>query len=111
MLPCRGANVRSGESTETAVGLFPPVHGAGHGPFHCLGGPGPNRFDAVAALRAWVEHGKAPDRLVAAKPADDRHPKSAVLRTRPLCPYPAVARWTGKGSSDQAANFTCASVN
>ncbi|MDG3442779.1 tannase/feruloyl esterase family alpha/beta hydrolase [Nitrospirillum amazonense] len=74
---------------------------------HCYGGPGPNRFDAVTALRAWVEQGKAPDRLVAAKHEKDLDPTSAVLRTRPLCPYPAVARWIGKGSSDEAANFTC----
>jgi hypothetical protein len=30
-----------------------------------------------------------------------------VLRTRPLCPYPLVARWTGQGSTDEAANFAC----
>ncbi|WP_044563078.1 tannase/feruloyl esterase family alpha/beta hydrolase [Azospirillum sp. B4] len=75
---------------------------------HCFGGPGPNRFDAVTALRAWVERGKAPDRLVATKYADDRDTASPVLRTRPLCPYPSVARWTGKGSTDKAENFICA---
>ncbi|MBB6250626.1 tannase/feruloyl esterase family alpha/beta hydrolase [Nitrospirillum iridis] len=74
---------------------------------HCFGGPGPNHFDAVTALRTWVEQGKAPDRLVAAKHADDRDPTSPVLRTRPLCPYPTVAHWTGTGSTDEAANFTC----
>ena len=30
-----------------------------------------------------------------------------VDRTRPLCPYPSVARWSGRGSTDEAANFTC----
>jgi hypothetical protein len=30
-----------------------------------------------------------------------------VLRTRPLCPYPQVARYTGSGSTDDAANFRC----
>jgi len=30
-----------------------------------------------------------------------------VVRTRPLCPYPQVARYSGKGSSDDAANFHC----
>ena len=29
------------------------------------------------------------------------------VRTRPLCAYPKVARWTGKGSTDEAANFVC----
>jgi hypothetical protein len=33
-----------------------------------------------------------------------------VIRTRPLCVYPKVARWTGKGSSDDAKNFTCTAV-
>jgi feruloyl esterase len=29
------------------------------------------------------------------------------VRTRPLCPYPQVAKWNGTGSSDDAANFSC----
>jgi len=27
--------------------------------------------------------------------------------TRPLCPWPKTARYTGKGSIRDAANFTC----
>ncbi len=69
---------------------------------HCVGGPGPDHFDAVAALEQWVEQGKAPDRIVAAHLTD-----GAADRTRPLCPYPQAARWTGKGSSDSADNFVC----
>jgi len=69
---------------------------------HCRGGPGPDTFDALTALEQWVEHGEAPERIVASKvEAGD------VLRTRPLCPYPQVARWDGTGSSDDAANFSC----
>jgi feruloyl esterase len=30
-----------------------------------------------------------------------------AARTRPLCPYPQVARHSGKGSIDDAANFSC----
>jgi feruloyl esterase len=30
-----------------------------------------------------------------------------VVRSRPLCPYPQVARYTGEGSIDDAANFRC----
>jgi len=30
-----------------------------------------------------------------------------LVRTRPLCPYPQVARYSGSGSSDDAANFVC----
>lgn len=69
---------------------------------HCRGGPGPDRFDALSALEAWVEEGRAPERIVASKVED-----GAVVRTRPLCPYPQVARWSGAGSTDDAANFRC----
>jgi feruloyl esterase len=30
-----------------------------------------------------------------------------VVRTRPLCPYPEVARYKGAGSIDEAENFRC----
>jgi len=69
---------------------------------HCSGGDGPSRFDAVAALEQWVEQGKAPERMVASHVSANQ-----VDRTRPLCPYPQVARYTGTGSTDDAANFTC----
>ena len=69
---------------------------------HCNGGPGPNTFDVLGALQQWVEHGVAPDSIIAS------HSTAGVVdRTRPLCPYPKVARWTGSGSTDVAANFTC----
>ena len=69
---------------------------------HCRGGPGPDRFDALTALERWVELGEAPARIVASRVAD-----GAVDRTRPLCPYPEVARWNGSGSTDEASNFAC----
>ena len=69
---------------------------------HCGGGVGPDRNDAVTAVIDWVEKGKAPDTLVASKVTN-----GAVVRTRPLCPYPQVARYKGQGSIDDAANFSC----
>jgi feruloyl esterase len=69
---------------------------------HCGGGIGPDRIDAVTAVIDWVEKNKAPDSLLASKVANDK-----VVRTRPLCPYPQVARFTGKGSVDEAQNFRC----
>jgi feruloyl esterase len=69
---------------------------------HCSGGEGPNTFDMVAALEQWVEHGKAPDRIVASHSTG-----GAVDRTRPLCPYPQVAVYKGTGTVDEAANFDC----
>jgi feruloyl esterase len=69
---------------------------------HCGGGVGPDRHDAVSAVIDWVEKGKAPDSLLASKVTS-----GAVVRTRPLCPYPQVARYKGQGSIDDAANFSC----
>ena len=69
---------------------------------HCGGGEGPNTFDMVAALEQWVEQGRAPDRIVASHATN-----GAVDRTRPLCPYPQVAVYTGTGSANEATNFVC----
>ena len=69
---------------------------------HCGGGEGPDAFDAVTALEQWVEHGKAPDAIIASHRTDGR-----VDRTRPLCPYPQVAKYQGTGSIDDAASFRC----
>jgi hypothetical protein len=82
---------------------------------HCGAGPGPDSFGATPgalhadggnlteALERWVEDRKAPDKIIAAKFEAGR-----IVRTRPLCPYPQVARYSGSGSTDEAANFTCA---
>jgi feruloyl esterase len=56
----------------------------------------------MTAMIDWVEKGKAPDVLQAAHVQDKK-----VVRTRPLCPYPQVARYQGRGSIDVAANFRC----
>ena len=68
---------------------------------HC-GGAGPNTFDALAALEAWVEKGTVPESIPASHAT-----AGTVDRTRPLCAWPAVARYTGFGSIDDAANFAC----
>jgi feruloyl esterase len=70
---------------------------------HCAFGEGPNTFDATGALEEWVEHGKAPERVIASHLTDGK-----VDRTRPLCPYPQVAKYKGTGSTDDVANFACA---
>jgi Tannase and feruloyl esterase len=69
---------------------------------HCAGGVGPDQNDAVTAVVDWVEKGTAPDSIVASKIVDGH-----VVRSRPLCPYPEVARYRGAGSIDDAANFRC----
>jgi feruloyl esterase len=87
---------------------------------HCALGPGPNNFgqfavlpgsldpaqNVLSALEAWVERGEAPDKFIATKYTND-NPNQAVLRTRPLCPYPQEAVYQGKGSTDDAVNFVC----
>jgi len=90
------------------------------GMYHCGGGPGPNVFDDLSALEAWVERGIAPEEMVAYKtagqndfapnrgPTENRLPEDVmVLRSRPLCAYPKVARYVGRGSIDAAENFEC----
>ena len=72
------------------------------GMMHCRGGPGPDQFNVVGAMERWVESGTAPDQLIAAHTVGNR-----VDMTRPLCPYPQVAQWSGVGNTDDAANFAC----
>jgi feruloyl esterase len=69
---------------------------------HCGGGEGPNVFDTLTALEQWREHGAAPKEIIASQIT-----KGGVSRTRPLCPYPQVARYKGTGSTDRAENFVC----
>jgi feruloyl esterase len=69
---------------------------------HCGGGDGTSTFDMVGALERWVEKGKAPDQIAAS-----RVRSGTTDRTRPLCAYPQVAKYTGAGSTDEAKNFVC----
>ncbi len=70
---------------------------------HCGGGAGTTSFDMLTSLEQWVEHGKAPNAIPAARVVNGQ-----VVRTRPLCPFPQTARYSGHGSTDDAANFSCA---
>ena len=81
------------------------------GETHCGGGVALDKFDALTALTDWVEKGKAPDRIIAsANPANKEVPASwSPTRTRPLCPYPSYAAYSGQGDSEDAANFVCKS--
>lgn len=86
------------------------------GMYHCRGGPGADQFggsgqiaapsdpsrDVLWSLIDWVEHKRAPDRIVATRMVADR-PKF----TRALCAFPASAVYDGKGNSDDAASYTC----
>ncbi|MFM0491474.1 tannase/feruloyl esterase family alpha/beta hydrolase [Paraburkholderia graminis] len=80
---------------------------------HCSGGPAADQFDMLTPMIAWVEQGKAPDSVIAtARDASNALPNSEVPanwgagRTRPLCPYPKVARYKS-GDVNSAASFSC----
>jgi feruloyl esterase len=91
--------------------LFP---GVGHG----LGGVGPDspkgdlvpsvglvsKLDLIALdpLVQWVEHGIAPDRIIAYHVAN-----GAQDFSRPVCPYPALPRYSGVGDKTKASSFVC----
>lgn len=66
---------------------------------HCGGGQSTDQFDMLAAIQDWVENKRAPDRIIASGRA---FPET----TRPLCPYPKVARYDG-GDTKSAASFSC----
>lgn len=72
---------------------------------HCAnsGGPATDLYDSLTPLVEWVEKGTAPDRIVAKASATAPWPG----RTRPLCPYPKIAKYNGAGSVEDAANFRC----
>jgi tannase/feruloyl esterase len=72
------------------------------GMFHCGAGVGVSRFDAMTPLVTWVEKGVEPDHITGTKFVEGK-----TVRTRPLCPYPQVAKYKGTGSTDDGVNFAC----
>lgn len=91
-------NVHSRGAAARSVRLF-PVPGMNH----CRGGPGTTDFDAFSALVGWVEKGAAPAEILATAPSETPWPG----RTRPLCSYPAVAVYQGRGDMEKASSFSC----
>jgi hypothetical protein len=97
---------------------------------HCFEGPGPNSFgqfdfssfgagaqqvargtdpqhSVSSALEQWVENGVAPGPIIATKYVNDLDPSQGVKMTRPLCPYPQIAKYKGSGNTNDATNFVC----
>ena len=77
----------------------------GPGVGHCGGGVGPDRVDLMSALSTWVENGVAPSQqqLVLTKVNED----AEVVLSRPMCKYPAFAKYKGTGDASVASNFSC----
>ena len=81
---------------------------------HSRGGPATDQFDGLGALIDWVERGIAPERILAtARGAGNAGGANPELpagwspnRTRPLCPYPLVARYQS-GDLESAVSFVC----
>jgi hypothetical protein len=67
---------------------------------HCGGGERPDVFDAMKALIPWVARGEAPDQIVAGHSV-----RGTIDRTRPLCPYPQVAKYKGKREHRRSCEF------
>ena len=86
------------------------------GMYHCMGGPGADQFggatqasapsdathDILWATIAWVEQRRPPEELVATRITDGK-----PSLTRLLCPFPASARYDGKGFTGDASSFAC----
>jgi len=85
------------DKAATSMALF-MVPGMGH----CQGGQGTDTFDKVGTIEQWVASGSAPTRILASHQTNGK-----IDRTRPLCPYPLIAKYKGTGNPDEAANFSC----
>ena len=72
---------------------------------HCSGGVGPDQADFLGAMEAWKEKGTAPNQIIATRNGGGRGGLTPM--TRPLCPFPQLAKYSGTGSADDAKNFVC----
>ena len=105
------------KSAETFVRLYMVP-----GMRHCAGGPGPFIFgqlgiassrdsahNVFTALEEWVEQDTAPGSIITTKFIDENQPSKGIQMTRPLCPYPQESQYIGRGSTNDAESFRCAS--
>lgn len=107
----RGVDLHSGGRAKDFARLY-PVPGMNH----CSGGPATDQADFITPLVAWVEYGQAPGSITASArgPGNPGGVNAEVPtdwapdRTRPLCPWPSIARYSGTGHLDEAASFVCA---
>jgi feruloyl esterase len=86
------------------------------GTAHCRRGPGGDAVDWISYLENWVEKRQAPDQVLAHHFVKEQNylglprpryplPEGSFDRTRPVYPYPAIARYKGKGDATQAASW------
>ncbi len=96
-------NANSGDASNFARLFLVP------GENHCGGGPATDKFDALDALVDWVEEGIAPESITASARSENTELPSnwSSDRTRPLCPYPQIAKYIGSGSFEDEFSFIC----
>lgn len=70
---------------------------------HCFGGPGPSWVNYLTEIDKWVQSGEAPDKVTAYWLNQKMQPTGS----RPVCAYPEVARYDGKGDTRDASSFSC----
>jgi feruloyl esterase len=71
---------------------------------HSRGGEGVNDFDSLMVMEQWVERGRAPAQILGRRVVEGK-----MVYTRPLCPWPQVAKYNGSGDPNHAASFACLS--
>jgi len=70
---------------------------------HCFGGPGPSFANFLTEIDQWLETGKAPEQVTAYWLDETMQPNGS----RPVCAYPNVAKYDGKGDTRDATSFSC----
>ena len=74
---------------------------------HCFGGPGPDWVNYLTEIDKWMESGKAPEQITTYWLDEKMQPSSS----RPLCAYPKVAKYDGKGDTRDVSSFSCVMGN
>jgi feruloyl esterase len=99
--------VRSRASASMRLFLLPGVS-------HCTGGPGADSFDGLDAIVAWEEKGLVPDHLTAVRqekempiPQATYDRRLPILMSRPMCAYPTLPYYRGRGDAMKAESFVC----
>lgn len=108
-----GVNAANNGDASAFARLYPVP-----GMSHCSGGPTADQFDMIEPLVNWVEKGQQPASITAAARGAGTSSIAALVnaevpaswapgRTRPLCPWPTVARYNGTGDVELASSFSC----
>jgi len=87
----------AGSRAQDAVQLF-LIPGMGH----CFNGSGCDTFDKLGAIDTWVSKGAAPQQMTATRVVDGK-----VLRERPICAYPQVAKPVVSESGQDTDKYSC----